>query len=65
MAKKKKKIKLVSWNVNGLRAVYKKGFLSWLQKCGADIVCLQEIKIQNVKNMVKEMFLLFFKFMNI
>jgi exodeoxyribonuclease-3 len=39
-------MKVISWNVNGLRAVYKKGFLSWLKGCGADIVCLQEIKIQ-------------------
>jgi len=29
-----------------LRSVYKKGFLSWLKDCKADIVCLQEIKIQ-------------------
>lgn len=39
-------MKIVSWNVNGLRAVYKKGFLGWLEKSGADIVCLQETKAQ-------------------
>lgn len=39
-------MKIVSWNVNGIRAVYKKGFLEWLEKTNADIVCLQEIKIQ-------------------
>lgn len=37
--------RLVSWNVNGLRAVSKKGFFDWLQKDRADIVCLQETKI--------------------
>lgn len=44
-----KKIKILSWNVNGLRAVYKRNFLSWLQKSEADIICLQEIKIQKEK----------------
>ncbi|MBU2265091.1 exodeoxyribonuclease III [Patescibacteria group bacterium] len=39
-------MKIISWNVNGLRAVHKKGFLEWLQKSKADIVCLQEIKAQ-------------------
>jgi len=39
-------MKIISWNVNGLRAVHKKGFLSWLKKSGADVVCLQEIKAQ-------------------
>jgi len=35
---------LVSWNVNGIRSVMKKGFLDWLNKAKPDIVCLQEIK---------------------
>ncbi|MEM7244481.1 MAG: exodeoxyribonuclease III [Acidobacteriota bacterium] len=35
-----------SWNVNGLRAVHGKGFLSWLRKSRADLVLLQEIKVQ-------------------
>lgn len=39
-------MKIISWNVNGLRAVCRKGFWKWLKKFGADIVCLQEIKIQ-------------------
>ncbi len=38
------KISLISWNVNGVRAVQKKGFLSWLSKTGPDILCLQEIR---------------------
>ena len=36
--------KLISWNVNGLRAVEKKGFAGFLQTCGADILALQETK---------------------
>ena len=36
-------MKIVSWNVNGLRSVYKKGALDF-KKMGADIFCLQEIK---------------------
>lgn len=35
---------LLSWNVNGLRAAYKKGFLEWLRTAAADVVCLQEVK---------------------
>ncbi len=37
-------MKLLSWNVNGIRAVEKKGFLDWMKKENADIVCLQETK---------------------
>jgi exodeoxyribonuclease-3 len=37
-------MKIVSWNVNGVRAIQKKGFLDWLAKDSADIVCLQETK---------------------
>ncbi len=39
-------MRIVSWNVNGLRAVYRKGFLDWLKKSKGDIICLQEIKAQ-------------------
>lgn len=38
---------LISWNVNGLRAVLKKGFEEFLTGCGADVVCLQETKISD------------------
>ncbi len=38
-------MKMVSWNVNGLRAVHKKDFLKWFGSEKADVVCLQEIKI--------------------
>lgn len=37
-------MKIVSWNVNGLRSVYRKGFLDWFQKADVEILCLQEIK---------------------
>lgn len=39
-----KTIRVHSWNVNGLRACAKKGFLDWLQADGGDIVGLQEIR---------------------
>jgi exodeoxyribonuclease-3 len=41
-----KEIQILCWNVNGIRAVEKKGFLDWLQKESPDILCLQEIKAQ-------------------
>ncbi len=39
-------MKLVSWNVNGLRACWQKGFLDSMQSLDADMICLQEIKLQ-------------------
>ncbi len=39
-------MKLISWNVNGLRAVYKKGFSEVFDDLDADIFCLQETKMQ-------------------
>ena len=39
-------MKLISWNVNGLRAVIKKGFMEYFNEVDADIFCLQEIKLQ-------------------
>ncbi|MGD1830485.1 MAG: exodeoxyribonuclease III [Spirochaetaceae bacterium] len=39
-------MKIISWNVNGIRAAEKKGLFTWLEECGADIVCLQETKAQ-------------------
>jgi len=39
-------MKLVSWNVNGLRACVKKGFNEFFEKIDADIFCVQEIKLQ-------------------
>lgn len=39
-------MKLVSWNVNGIRACVKKGFLEYFQEVNADIFCIQESKLQ-------------------
>lgn len=39
-------MKLISWNVNGLRACVEKGFLEFFLQADADIFCLQEIKLQ-------------------
>ncbi len=41
-----RKIRILSWNVNGLRAILKKRFLEWLLSEKPDILCLQETKIQ-------------------
>lgn len=38
--------KLISWNVNGLRACVNKGFMEYFDKVNADIFCLQETKMQ-------------------
>ncbi len=37
-------MKLLSWNVNGIRAVQKKGFLDWLHQEAPDVLCVQETK---------------------
>jgi exodeoxyribonuclease-3 len=42
-------MKLVSWNVNGLRAVLKKGFMEWFLSSKADMVCLQETKMSEAQ----------------
>ena len=39
-------MRLISWNVNGLRAVMNKGFLETFEKLDADVFCLQETKLQ-------------------
>lgn len=38
-------LRMVSWNVNGLRAVHRKGFLKWFLEDDPDILCLQETKV--------------------
>ena len=38
--------KIITYNVNGIRAAASKGFIDWLAGCGADVVCLQETKAQ-------------------
>ena len=39
-------MKLISWNVNGLRAVINKGFMDFFKQIDADIFCIQETKMQ-------------------
>ena len=39
-------MKLISWNVNGLRACVTKGFLDYFREADADVVCIQESKLQ-------------------
>jgi exodeoxyribonuclease III len=37
-------MKLLSYNINGIRAALAKGFMHWLENVNCDIVCLQEVK---------------------
>jgi len=37
-------MKLISWNINGIRAAYKKGLYDWINNEKPDVLCLQEIK---------------------
>ncbi len=37
-------MRLFSWNVNGVRAIEKKGFLDWVDNTSPDILCIQETK---------------------
>ena len=39
-------MKFISWNVNGIRACVKKGFLDFFNETDADIFCIQESKMQ-------------------
>ncbi|MFA5024550.1 MAG: exodeoxyribonuclease III [Patescibacteria group bacterium] len=41
-------MKLISWNVNGIRAVAKKGLAAFLRSAKPDILCLQEVKISDM-----------------
>ena len=38
-------MKFISWNVNGIRSVLKKGFVDFVKKHNPDVVCLQEVKV--------------------
>lgn len=46
-------MKIISYNVNGIRAAIRKGFLDWLQQAKPDIICIQETKAQ--KEQLNEM----------
>ena len=37
-------MKLISWNVNGIRAVWRKGFLDWFNEAQPDVLCVQETR---------------------
>ena len=39
-------MKVLSYNVNGIRAALKKGFIEWLQAASPDVICIQETKAQ-------------------
>ena len=41
-------LKLISWNVNGLRSAVNKGFLEYFYEADADLFSLQETKLQNM-----------------
>ncbi len=43
-AKKNNELTMISWNVNGIRAVLKKGFMTFAQETNPDILCLQEMR---------------------
>ena len=51
-------MKLVSWNVNGLRAVINKGFVEFFKEIDADVFCIQETKMQEdqIDDNIKEIF---------
>jgi exodeoxyribonuclease-3 len=42
--RKIKNMKIISYNVNGIRAAMRKGFIEWLQSANPDVICIQEIK---------------------
>jgi exodeoxyribonuclease-3 len=48
-------MKLISWNINGIRAAYKKGLYDWIIKEKPDVLCLQEIKAlpDQIPNLLK------------
>jgi exodeoxyribonuclease-3 len=39
-------IRILSWNVNGIRAAHRKGFLEWFRRERPDVLCIQETKVQ-------------------
>jgi exodeoxyribonuclease-3 len=39
-------IRILSWNVNGIRAAHKKGFLDWFHREKPEVLCIQETKVQ-------------------
>ncbi len=48
-------MKIVSWNVNGIRATIRKGFVKTIKKINPDIICMQEIKADEIPKEIEEM----------
>lgn len=48
-------ISLISWNVNGIRAAERKGFLTWMDEGKYDIVCVQETKVSDPNVLSEQM----------
>ena len=44
---RRRRMRCVSWNVNGLRAIARKGFVEWLTELGPDLCMLQETKVRS------------------
>ena len=59
-------MKLISWNVNGLRAVINKGFKDFFNTIDADIFCIQETKMQEnqIDENIREIFKDYFSYWN-
>jgi exodeoxyribonuclease-3 len=47
-------MKIISYNVNGIRAAISKGFFTWLEQANPDVICLQEIKAMKEQVPVEE-----------
>ena len=48
-------MRIISYNVNGIRAAISKGFIDWLQHANPDVICLQEIKATEGQIPVEDM----------
>ena len=48
-------MRIISYNVNGIRAAIKKGFIDWLHTDPADVICVQETKAEK-ENIDREVF---------
>lgn len=58
-----KKLKIISWNVNGIRAAYNKGFEKVFKDFNADMFCIQETKMQEGQfDLFQERLFCIFKF---
>jgi len=48
-----KGMKIISYNVNGIRAAIKKGWLDWLKVANPDVICIQETKAQKIRYLLR------------